>query len=601
MSRDDVADIPSQKSDDYHAPASHYRCRDHSSGRNRLEADSFFAPIAAADPAMKNTAGLLKLYESIYGFAVAIVLVASGLAIAAGLSFPQPWFFAALAPLGLLALWVALRWREFRRYAHIPGPKPSFFLGSLRSLLLHEHGARDRALVELHRVYGPVVRVHMAWGNTPFVSLSVAPKELGQKDMDSNRVADGTVLPRSLMGLKRGERHTAHRQQMNPRFTPKAVQQGACRLEEVSALYLRTWRSGETLHGSLKADLHHWSANSLGSFLCGEEWEQRTDLSVYLAAIGELEEAISFRAFHPFFVRWLFPVRASRARTAYRYLFDHLEAALERRLQRRLKPGEGEGPREDALGRLVNLQLDPSGGKASWSHEECVEELISLVAGGTDAMSYTMAQALYLLSRNPDVQHEARARVLQAGDAGKSAGDPFVLNILHETMRLFPPVPFSSKISESRSVEVEGINIPAKTNVMWMKTAVGLNEAFFANARLFNPCRFATGPAGERPAESIASEFGAGASHCIGRHQAEYLLTYFLSAVLREFELVPMSDVAVTFSATVSVIPSSVPVRLVPRLVSSDPSADQEERHRARRLEAVVISNSATAVSSRVG
>ena len=432
----------------------------------------------------------------------------------------------------------------------------------------------------------------MAWGNTPFVSLSVAPKELGQKDMDSNRVADGTVLPRSLMGLKRGERHTAHRQQMNPHFTPKAVQQGARGLEEVSGHYLRAWRSGKNLHGSLKADLHHWSANSLGAFLCGEEWEQRTDLSVYLAAIGELEEAISFRAFHPFFVRWIFPVRASRARTAYRYLFDHLEAALERRLQRRLNPTVGEGPREDALGRLVNLKRDTSRGKASWSHEECVEELISLVAGGTDAMSYTMAQALYLLSRNPDVQDEARARVLRAGDTGKSAADSFVLNILHETMRLFPPVPFSSKISETRSMEVEGITVPARTNVMWMKTAVGLNEAFFADARLFNPCRFAAGPGGERPAESIATAmpFGAGARHCIGRHQAESLLTYFLSAVLREFELVPMSDVAVTFSATVSVTPSAVPVRLVPRQVPRrreaglepriDQRADGASRHR---------------------
>lgn len=519
---------------------------------------------------MKSTAVLLKLYECVYGFVVAIVLVAAGFAFARVLSFPEAWFLAALAPLGLLALGAALRLREFRRYAHIPGPKPSFFVGSLRFLLLHEHGARDRALVELHRVYGPVVKVHMAWGSTPFVSLSVASKELGQKDMDSNRVADNTVLPRSLMGLKRGERHTAHRQQMNPQFAPKAVLRGACRTEEVSALYLRTWRSGKTRHGSLKADLHHWSANSLGSFLCGGEWEQRSDLSAYLAAIGELEEAISFRAFHPFFVRWLFPIRASRARVAYRYLFDHLEATLERRLQRRLRPGEDEGPR-DALGTLVSLKLDSSGGRAGWSHGECVEELISLVAGGTDAMSYTMAQALYLLSRNPNVQDEARARVLQAGDAGKGAGDLFVLNVLHETMRLFPPVPFSSKISETRSMEVEGIAIPAKTNVMWMKTAVGLNEAFFADARLFNPCRFAAGPGGERPAESIASAmpFGAGVRHCIGRHQAEYLLTHFLSAVLREFELVPLDDVAVTFSATVSVTPSSVPVRLVPRQVPS--------------------------------
>jgi hypothetical protein len=100
---------------------------------------------------MKSTALLLNLYECIYGFAVAIVLVAPGLAVTSVLSLPGVWFLVplALAPLGLLALGVARRLREFRRYAHVAGPKPSFFLGSLRSLLLHEHGARDRALVEL--------------------------------------------------------------------------------------------------------------------------------------------------------------------------------------------------------------------------------------------------------------------------------------------------------------------------------------------------------------------------------------------------------------------------------------------------------------------
>jgi hypothetical protein len=134
-------------------------------------------------------------------------------------------------------------------------------------------------------------------------------------------------------------------------------------------------------------------------------------------------------------------------------------------------------------------------------------------------------------------------------------------------MRLFPAVPFSSKISESRALDVRGVTIPAKTNVMWMKTAVGLNEEIFANARRFDPSRFAAGPDGARPAASIASAmaFGAGARHCIGHHLAEHLCSRFLGAVLREFDLVSVHDVAVTYSATVSVTPSSVPVRLVPR------------------------------------
>lgn len=531
---------------------------------------------------MKSAARILNLYERIYGSAVAVVLVASGLVAASVMVLPGAWFFAplALVALGLLALVVARRLLEFRRYAHVPGPKPSFFLGNLRSLLLHEHGARDRALVELHQAYGSVVKVHMAWGGTPFVSLSIAPKELGRKDMDSNRVADRTVLPRSLMGQEKGERHTAHRQQMNPHFAPKAVLQGTSRLEEVASLYLRSWKSGETRHGSLKADLHHWSASSLGSFLCGREWEQQTHLARYLAAIGELEEAISFRAFHPFFVRWLFPVRAYRARAAYRYLFGFLASAMQRRAKR---GAEDAGP-QDVLGTLVRLQSELSGGTTRWGHAECVEELISLVAGGTDAMSYTLAQALYLLSRNPEVQEEARKRVLQAAEAGRGSGGDFVLSVVHETMRLFPAVPFSSKISEARSMAVEGVAIPAGTNVMWMKTAVGLNEAIFADARRFSPSRFAAGPGGARPAQSIASvvPFGAGARHCIGRHLSEYLCTYFLSEVLREFELVPVHDTAVTFSATVSVTPSSVPVRLVPRPVRADAGAVPDPGQDAR-------------------
>jgi len=183
-----------------------------SQNRNQLRALADRVRSACSFSGTNGTAFLLNVYECIYGAAVVVLLTGPVLAVAGTVSFPGLWLLVALAPVGLLALGAAHRLREFRRYAGIPGPQPSFFLGSLRSLLLHEHGARDRALVELHQKYGPVVKLHMAWGCTPFVSISSAPKDLGRNDMDSNRVADRTLLSRSLMGLKRGERHTAHRQ-----------------------------------------------------------------------------------------------------------------------------------------------------------------------------------------------------------------------------------------------------------------------------------------------------------------------------------------------------------------------------------------------------
>ena len=180
-----------------------------------------------------GTALLLNIYECIYGAAVAVVLAGPVLAVAGIVPFPD---FGCSPRWRRSAFW---RWARLIACAS-SGATPAFLVRSLRFSwkpqvpVLHEHGARDRALVELHQKYGPVVKLHMAWGCTPFVSISSAPKDLGRNDMDSNRVADRTLLSRSLMGLKRGERHTAHRQKMSPHFTPKAVLQAASRLDQVS-------------------------------------------------------------------------------------------------------------------------------------------------------------------------------------------------------------------------------------------------------------------------------------------------------------------------------------------------------------------------------
>ena len=161
---------------------------------------------------------------------------------------------------------------------------------------------------------------------------------------------------------------------------------------------------------------------------------------------------ISFRACHPFFVRWLFPVRAARGRAAYRLLYGHLEAALDRRLRRVEHAGTEEGGASDVLGTLADLVERPADGKPGWGRGECVEELISLVAGGTDAMSYTVVRRC----TSCPVTWMYRMRRGLGSCAPGGAADPFVMHVLHETMRLDPAVPFSSKYSETRSLDVRG-------------------------------------------------------------------------------------------------------------------------------------------------
>ena len=62
-----------------------------------------------------------------------------------------------------------------------------------------------------------------------------------------------------------------------------------------------------------------------------------------------------------------------------------------------------------------------------------------------------------------------------------------------------------------------GHHVPAGTNIMWMKTAVGRDAANFHDPERFDPARYVC------RAESMAQAlpFGAGPRHCIGRGLAE--------------------------------------------------------------------------------
>ena len=166
---------------------------------------------------MKSTARLLNLYECIYGFAVAIVLVAAAVAVAQRPVLPRNLVHRAAGA----------------GSARAPGSRCGASLARVSAL--RPHSGSEAFFLPREPQVPPAARTWRSrsgargaasgvWpgregahgvGGTPFVSLSVAPKELGHKDMDSNRVADRTVLSLSSMGLKRGERHTAHRQQMS--------------------------------------------------------------------------------------------------------------------------------------------------------------------------------------------------------------------------------------------------------------------------------------------------------------------------------------------------------------------------------------------------
>ena len=100
---------------------------------------------------------------------------------------------------------------------------------------------------------------------------------------------------------------------------------------------------------------------------------------------------------------------------------------------------------------------------------------------------------------------------------------------------------------------------------MWMKTAIGLNEAIYSNPTEFNPERYEEERGHKKENIESSMPFGGGIRHCVGSHLAESLCTRLLSMIIKEFELVAVSEANVSYNALISVTPSVVPVMLKPR------------------------------------
>lgn len=508
----------------------------------------------------KRPTKILLSYTIIYWIGIFIILLSCIATLQLAILKNLDWLFPiAFIPVILLIYFVYRRLLEFKRFEHIPGPKPNFFLGNLNAILSQEHSGRDQALINLHEVYGSIVKLHLGWGSIPFVSVAY-PSNLIRGKVDSNRKADRTILGKSLMGMKAGVDHIEHRNKLNPHFSYNAVRSAYTRLNKISSAYIEAWKGQKFLHNSLKKDLLHWSAHSMGVFLASSDWDKNVNLSRYLSAIAVLESEISYRAFHPPFVQYLFQKRSNNLQREYKYLLRFLEGVFAHRISRtKTTESDSENNISDVLQTLVYM-------KNEWGNKNAIEEMISLVAGGTDAVSYTVSQALVLLSRNPKVQDKAYSLLSNNDIPLEREFHPYIKHIIHETMRLHPAVPFSSKYIKETSTDDFGAIIPGRTNLMWMKTAIGKNKDIFKNPDLFYPERYEKTKEGTK-AETILNslQFGTGIRHCIGHHLGEYLCFSFLTEIIKNFELVPIENVNVQFKATVSISPSSVPVRLIYR------------------------------------
>ncbi|WP_426957359.1 cytochrome P450 [Muricoccus radiodurans] len=222
--------------------------------------------------------------------------------------------------------------------------------------------------------------------------------------------------------------------------------------------------------------------------------------------------------------------RAARAR-------DYLRAELLRLVEQRRRLGS---EREDLIALLLSAR-DPETGHAM-DDRDVADNLLTFIAAGHETTALALTWAFYLLALHPEAEERALAEIATAtGGADPTAesleGMPFLRAVLHEAMRLYPPVPIVSR-SALREVPLGPVTVPEGAPVYFPVYAIHRHALLWHRPNAFDPDRFATDAIRARHRYAFLP-FGGGPRTCIGLTFATLEAVAILATLLPAIRLRP--------------------------------------------------------------
>ncbi|KAF7830419.1 cytochrome P450 CYP72A219-like [Senna tora] len=221
-------------------------------------------------------------------------------------------------------------------------------------------------------------------------------------------------------------------------------------------------------------------------------------------------------------------------------LDDEIKGILKEMIERKeeaMKRGElGGGGHEDLLGLLLQCKEESKNGLST---EEVIEECKLFYFAGQETTANLLTWTLIYLSMHPNWQQKARHQVLQICGTTTPTLEAIhrlkiVSMILHEVLRLFPPLPAILRYT-TRESKVGSLSIPAGVELCLLVMQVHYDTEYWGDDALeFNPERFAHGVS--KASNHIAFfPFGWGPRICLGQNFAFIEAKMALAIILQHF------------------------------------------------------------------
>lgn len=443
-------------------------------------------------------------------------------------------------------------------------PAPTRPLADIPKLPLRE-GLRDfiqngggridmrSGLERMHRDYGTVVRR----GGGPMRMVTLFGPEANRLVLlDSDRIFSarrpwmlimGKIFPNGLL-LFDGETHIHHRRIMQPTFKRPVLRGFVERMHPMIEQGISGWGDAEDevralpLFKELTLDLA--ASIFLGVDLGSGTQAMKTAFeSMVAASMSALRLPIPGTEFH-------------RGRKGRRYLLEYLGGMVN---ERRRNPGS------DMFSHLCRADSETGD---SFDDQQVLDHMIFLMMAAHDTTTSTLCSMTYELARHPEWQERLRAES-RALDCAHPTFDalaelPNLTNAMHETLRLYPPLPVMPRVAEE-DFEFEGYTIPSGTMVVVAPVHTHYMPEWWESPERFDPERFAPDRAEHMRHTHSWIPFGGGPHMCIGRRFAEGQVRSILHQMLLRYRWsVPEGYRMPVQQAPISIPRDGLPIRLDP-------------------------------------
>ena len=202
--------------------------------------------------------------------------------------------------------------------------------------------------------------------------------------------------------------------------------------------------------------------------------------------------------------------------------FDRLIAA-------RVARGRAHGERDGSvLALLLATYADDEAGR-----QAIRDEIRTLLIGGHEATSASLAWALHYVHRDPELLAAARAEVDAIGSDHGLIRAALLEAIIDETMRIRPPAGQCFR-KLAQPLQLGRWSLPEGTCVSPAIVLLHHREDLWPEPLRFDPERFRGKP---RPSPFVYMPFGGGSHRCIGASLAKVESAVVLGTILRELDL----------------------------------------------------------------